>query len=113
MMLTEILNRLSSPSLLWEDLLDLCLYAKVTLPAPKRGGKKHRKVLVADIQTRIQAVREGMAWTLWESSPDNNRGVKRYRNRRPRTLKRRNAFRTQDFETVCGRYWTKGHLARR
>jgi hypothetical protein len=62
--LSRCLSRLCGENPLWEDLLYLCLFTKVNLVAPKRGGRKHKKTNLTDIRGRVEQFSTGQGWAM-------------------------------------------------
>ena len=67
--LAVLLDRVVSPGAVWEDYVDLSLFPKVTLHAPKRGDPGKTASLAHDVKTRCEAVLHGDAMVTFQSLP--------------------------------------------
>ena len=67
--LAVLIDRIVSPMAVWEDFVDLSLFPKVTLHAPKRGDPGKTASLAQDVKTRCEAVLRGDAATSFQSLP--------------------------------------------
>ena len=67
--LTVLLDRIVAPQAVWEDFVDLSIFTKVTLHAPKKGAPGHTASLAQDVKTRCEAVLRGDSMVLFHSLP--------------------------------------------